>query len=90
MRDWGAGFWVGGSGGHTMLFPVSVRLDALLPPEMGEIETIASCSVSRSTSKQQIFTRLHLDAYPSLQQRARRPEMEPIKRIRIGSDKSLI
>ena len=51
---------------------VRFRLEAL---DIGEMETIDSCSVSRSISKQHILTRLHLDAYPSLQQRARRPEM---------------
>ena len=66
---------------------VRLRLEAL---DIGEMETIDSCSVSRSISKQHILTRLHLDAYPNLQQRARRPEMEPMSNIKIGSDSSAI
>ena len=62
-----------------------LRLDEL---DIGEIAMVDSCSVSLSTSKQHSLTCLHLLAYPSLQHRARSPEIEPMRSIKIGSDSS--
>ena len=64
-----------------------LRLDELY---IGEIAMVDSCSVlvSLSTSKQHSLTCLHLLAYPSLQHRARSPEIEPMRSIKNGSDSS--